>query len=347
MQRPGARCVALFVAFTCAAIDATARTVTDIANRTVELPEVVKRVADPWHANNAIVFMLGGADRIVATSNQAARQPWLKRLYPPIEAVPVAFSEAGDANIETLAAARPDVILMAYGGTPPRWLPKADALHIPVVLMPNTSLADLKTTALMTGQVLGGDSLQRASEFVRYFDANIARVERVTSAIPASERVKVLHTASNGVFSVDGRDTLVDDWIRVAGGVNAATVTGNIRTVSIEQILAWNPDVIIVGNATNDSGRRQILDDPRWREVKAVREGRVYTNPVGAYLWDRHSAESALQVLWAAKTLYPSRFADLDIERETREFYARFFRYALSPAELRSILEATPPPFHP
>jgi iron complex transport system substrate-binding protein len=346
MRFPGAS-VALCAALAWAACDASARTITDIANRTVELPDVVRRVADPWHANNAMVLMLGGADRIVATSNQAARQPWLRRLYPPIASVPVAFTEAGDVNIETLASAHPDVILMAYGGTLPRWLPKADALHIPVVLMPNTSLADLKTTALMTGEVLGGDSVHLAQEYVRYFDANIALVQRVISAIPASERVKVLHTASNGIFSVDGRDTLVDDWIRVAGGINAATITGNIRTVGIEQILAWNPDVIIVGNATSDSGRRQILEDPRWREVKAVREGRVYTNPVGAYLWDRHSAESALQVLWAAKTLYPSRFPELDIEKETREFYARFFRYALSPAELRSILEATPPPFHP
>ena len=209
--------------------------------------------------------------------------------------------------------------------------------------MPNTSLADLKATALMTGDVLGGDCARIAREFVRYFDANIARVEHVTSAIPQAERVKVLHTASNGIFSVDGRDTLVDDWIRVAGGVNAATVAGNIRTVGIEQILAWNPDVIIVGSSTGDSGRREILEDPRWRGVKAVKEGRVYTNPVGAYLWDRHSAESALQILWAAKTLYPARFTDLDIGKETREFYARFFNHSLSPVELRSILEAPPP----
>jgi iron complex transport system substrate-binding protein len=326
------------------AASAGARTITDIAGRTVDLPQVVNRVADPWHANNAMVLMLGGADKIVATSNQAARQPWLRRLYPRIADVPVAFTEAGDANIETLAAARPDVVLMAYGGGAlPRWIAKTDSLHIPVVLMPNTSLADLKVTALMTGDVLGGESARTAREFVRYFDANIARVERVTSTIAPAERLKVLHTASNGIFSVDGRDTLVDDWIRVAGGVNAATITGNIRTVGIEQILAWNPDVIIVGSSTNDSGRRQILDDPRWREVKAVKEGRVYTNPVGAYLWDRHSAESSLQVLWAAKTLYPARFPDIDMEKETRDFYARFFHYSLTPAELRSILDAVPP----
>ena len=72
--------------------------------------------------------------------------------------------------------------------------------------------------------------------------------------------------------------------------------------------------------------------------------GRVYVNPTGAYLWDRHSAEAALQVLWAAKTLYPALFPDLDIARETRNFYRRFFHHELTEADLRSLLEATPPP---
>lgn len=326
-----------------AATHAYARTITDIAGRVVEIPEVVNRVADPWHANNAMVLMLGGAGKLVATSWQAARQPWLRRLYPRIDEVPVAFDAAGDVNIETLAAAHPDVVLMAYGGTLPRWLSQADALGIPVVMMPNASLADLKVTVRMTGEVLGGDAVRIAREYVSYFDANIARIERVTSSIRVDRRARVLHTASNGIFSIDGRDTLVDDWIRAAGGVNAATVTGNIRTVGIEQILAWNPDVIIVGSAPNEASRRQILDDPRWREVKAVRDGRVYVNPTGAYLWDRHSAEAALQVLWAAKTLYPERFEDIDIEKETRNFYSRFFHHELTAAEFHSIMSATPP----
>ena len=82
----------------------------------------------------------------------------------------------------------------------------------------------------------------------------------------------------------------------------------------MEQVAAWNPDVIIVGTAPNQQNRQAILDDPRWREIKAVREGKVFVNPSGAYLWDRHSAEAALQVLWAAKLLHPAT-----IRRSRRE----------------------------
>lgn len=320
-----------------------ARDIIDAAGRRVSLPAHVSRVADPWHANNAMVLMLGGADKLVATSAQAQNQPWLRRLYPRIVEVPAAFNAAGDVNVETLIGARPDVILMAYDGTLPKWAAALEAYHIPMVLMPNTSLDGLKTTARMTGEVLGERESLTAADYVRYFDANIRRVMTVTRALAPRERPTVLHTASAGILTVDGRQTVIDDWITVAGGTNAADVVGNGRPVTMEQVAAWNPDVIIVGTAPNPQSKRAILTDPRWRQITAVREGRVYANPSGAYLWDRHSAEAALQVLWAAKTLHPAQFVDLDLRKETKDFYARYFHYSLTEPELNSILNSTPP----
>jgi iron complex transport system substrate-binding protein len=320
------------------------RQLTDAAGRVVTIPAHVTRVADPWHANNAMVLMLGGADKLVATTAQAQRQPWLQKLFPRIEQVAAAFDAADDVNLETLLGARPDVILTAYDGkTLPKWATAVESYHVPIVMMPNSSLEGLKTTARMTGEVLGPDESKIAAEFIRYFDANIQRVTAITGKLSASERPKVLHTASAGTLTVDGRQTVIDDWITIAGGVNAADVVGNGRPVTMEQVAAWNPDVIIVGSAPNPQNRQAILDDPRWRDIKAVRNGKVFVNPSGAYLWDRHSAEAALQVLWAAKTLHPTQFADLDVRKETRSFYAKFFHYTLTDEELDSILNSTPP----
>jgi iron complex transport system substrate-binding protein len=321
------------------------RQIIDAAGRRVTLPAQVARVADPWHANNALVLMLGGADKLVATTVQAQRQPWLARLYPRIAQVPAAFDAAGDVNLETLVGARPDVVLMAWdGGALPRWAAAADANRIPFVLMPNTSLEGLLATARLTGEVLGPAEAKTALEFIGVFQDNVRRVLDRTRQLPDSARPKVLHTASAGILTVDGRESVIDDWIRIAGGINAADVTGIGRPVTLEQVVAWNPDVIIVGSAPNPQNRQAILKDPRWQQVEAVRRGRVFSNPSGAYLWDRHSAEAALQVLWAAKTLHPDLFADIDIGRETRQFYARFFHYRLDDRELESILSSTPPP---
>jgi iron complex transport system substrate-binding protein len=319
------------------------RQITDAAGRIVTLPSTVNRVADPWPANNAMVLMLGGADKLVATSLQARNQPWLRRLYPRIAQVPAAFDAAGGVNVETLVGAQPDVVLMAYGGSLPHWMDAVDGYHVPVVMMPNSSLDGLKTTVRMTGEVLGEHESQVAAEYIRYFEDNIRRITQVTSKLPQSERPRVLHTATPGVLVVDGRESVIDDWINVAGGVNAADVVGLGRPVTMEQVAAWNPDVIIVGTAPNQQNRQAIFDDPRWRQIKAVREGKVFVNPSGAYLWDRHSAEAALQVLWAAKLLHPAQFADLDVNQETKRFYAKFFHHVLTDSELSSIMNATEP----
>jgi iron complex transport system substrate-binding protein len=319
------------------------RDVVDATGHAVTIPAQINRVADAWHANNAMVLMLGGADKIVATTVQAQRQPWLRRLYPRIDQVPAAFNAAGDLNIETLIGARPDVILMAYDGTLPKWSAAAEAYHVPVVMMPNTSLAGLKETARITAEVLGTSEVRIAADYVRYFDDNIRRVTDITGKLAPTQRPKVLHTASAGILTVDGHGTVIDDWIQVAGGINVADVNGNGRPVTLEQVAAWNPDVIIVGTAPNQQSRQAILDDPRWRQITAVKNGRVLVNPSGAYLWDRHSAEAALQVLWAAKALHPELFSTLDIKQETIRFYAKYFHHPLTDAEYNSILNATPP----
>src|SRR5580698_1968277 len=319
------------------------RDVVDATGRAVRIPAQVNRIADAWHANNAMVLMLGGAEKIVATTVQAQRQPWLRKLYPPIEQVPAAFNAAGDLNIETLIGTRPDVILMAYDGTLPKWSAAVEAYHVPIIMMPNTSLAGLKETARITGEVLGAREAAVAADYVRYFDQNIRSVTDITGKLSPRQRPKVLHTASAGILTVDGLGTVIDDWIRIAGGVNAADVNGNGRPVTLEQVAAWDPDVIIVGTAPNQQSRQAILDDPRWRQITAVKNGRVLVNPSGAYLWDRHSAEAALQVLWAAKQLHPELFRDLDIKRETVNFYSKYFHYTLTDADYLSIMNATPP----
>ena len=78
------------------------RTITDAAGRVVEIPYVVTRVADAWPANNGMVLMLGGADKLVGTVRQAQNQPWLRKLYPRIMDVPVVINASNDVNIETL-----------------------------------------------------------------------------------------------------------------------------------------------------------------------------------------------------------------------------------------------------
>ena len=340
-------CVSLLLACcsqSSAAATPKTRKITDAAGRVVEIPYQVNRVVDLWPANHGMVLLLGGADKLVGTVAMAQKQPWLQKLYPRIKSLPVVANIPNDVNIETLLSLHPDVILMSYAGGMPSWMDKVAAVHIPVVLMPAVTFDDIKATILLTGEVLGPKQAAAGRDFAKYYQDNIDRVRAVTAAIPKERRPKVLHSMQSGVLAIDGVDSLIDNWINIAGGTNAAfDVKGLGKIVTLEQVIKWNPDVIICGTAPNMANRRKIMTDPQWSGIKAVKNGQVYANPSGVYLWDRHSAEGALQILWAAKLLHPEKFRDLNLKKETVAFFGRFFHYKLTDRDFDSIMNAEAP----
>ena len=103
----------------------------------------------------------------------------------------------------------------------------------------------------------------------------------------------------------------------------------------MEQVLMWNPDLIIIDTGTPQS----LFDDPRWQPVRAVRQKRVYVQPIGVFIWDRPTAEAAvLHPLWLAKMAYPDRFSDVDLTAEVIRFYAKIMDFTLTPKLAEKIL---------
>lgn len=117
----------------------------------------------------------------------------------------------------------------------------------------------------------------------------------------------------------------------------------NLKNVSIEQIIASQPDYIIIGGSDAQKGVDAIKADAAWADVPAVKNGKIIKNPVGTFNWDRYSAEEALQILWAAKLFHPEKFTDVDLVKETREFYSTFYGYNLTEDEAQRIINGEGP----
>ena len=100
-------------------------------------------------------------------------------------------------------------------------------------------------------EVIGGDVPKIAEKFNEYFDGNLKRVQNEIGKIaPSYNKPKVLHIADGkNLFKVDGANTIIDEWIRVAGGQNAVQKAGNMLEINAEEIPNMNPDVIIIGRA--------------------------------------------------------------------------------------------------
>lgn len=319
----------------------TTRTITDMDGKTVTIPKDIKKVGATIGAVNQIILMLGSPEKVVATIPSMKKNPWYSKIYPKIADTATPFDTK--PNVEEVIAAKPDVIFSHVGNAATAESMKET--NIPVITLNISSPENLKKSVTMIGQVLGTKEEKKAKEFCDYYDNSVKKIENKTKSLSADKKVKVfLAGAAVGggmPLSTEGKDSIVTSWIEQAGGINVAAeggVVGIGKKVSMEDVIKWNPDVIIT--TTNDA-KKQILENSQWKDINAIKNSKVYVNPQGVYLWSVRSGEAALQPLWTAKTIHPDIFEDIDMNKETKNFYKTFYNYNLTDDEVNSILNPT------
>ena len=321
------------------------QTFTDNANTThTNIPDSIGRIADAWPAHNAIVTMLGAGDKIVATIVTPQMCPWLYKINPHIRQAAVVFSNntVAMSSIEELLKAKPDVVFTFVGN---KNIGVFRNLGVPIIELSLVDFPSLRECVLLTGKILGKAAFAKAEQYALYLDQVTQKIDERLKDVPAQQRPKVLHISNISTsFVVDGSGSMMDSWIRLAGGINVANeLQGPSKTVSSEQIIAWNPDIVIIGSTSSEIQASDFLNNPMFKNISATQSKRVYINPKGMFFWDRYSAEAILQVQWAAQIFYPDKFKEFDIEQETIAFYTRFFDYPLSKEEAKMIIKGVPP----
>jgi iron complex transport system substrate-binding protein len=316
------------------------RTITDMANMTVSVPVKIERVAvaQPWH--NGMLAMLGDGGKIVATTPAVQIIPWFRKLVPGISDIPGIFITDTTLNLEMLLKTKPDIVILPTGTD--ELAQKIRKTGIPVVQVSGGGddfFARLPECMLFTSKIMGENESVKATRYVAYLETKLQMLKSRALRIPDEQKLTVVHFSSvSPSLKVDGRNSIIDAWINIAGGINAASpdVEGAMKEISMEQLLKWNPDVIIIAGITQIINA--VKKDALWKKLKAMQNGRIYLNPKGVFLWDRGGPEEVLQIQWAAKTLYPENNADVNIKRETKSFYKTYFNYNLTDNEVMSIM---------
>ncbi|WP_298625937.1 ABC transporter substrate-binding protein [uncultured Senegalimassilia sp.] len=313
------------------------QTVTDMTGNQVEVPVNPTKYADGWFAHNEITIMLTGAEGLVATHCAPKDYQWMYRVCPSMSQATATFGN--DFNFEDLAALEPQVIFDSTDDL----RDKAAEVGIPLVNCMFKTFDEMKKSIELTAQVFGGDAPEIAKKYNAELEQVLADAKAKTDKLADSERVSVMHGNSVYTLTIDGTDTIIDDWIKAAGGKNAVTEStkGNASAkFTLEQVVAWNPDVIITGKADEVD---KILNDPNWASINAVKNKKVFVNPKGVFGWDRYGVEELLQIQWAAATLHPELFSDLDINAKVKDFYKTYLNYELTDSDVELILAAKNP----
>lgn len=297
-----------------AEIHATTLTCTDKLGRRVVLSLPVKRAI--FLISYELIPVLDIWDNVVGISRYAYQNDLIKAARPDIErSVPNAGSGM-DINIEALLKLRPEVVIT--------WAYKPEAIRfmeekgLKVISIYPETLSELYEVMRLHGRLFKKEG--RVEQAIARMEEIFKLVRERVSSIPPDQKKRVLWLGAKPT-SIAGAIGLTNDIFQMVGGANpgASFPQRNVE-VSIERIIGWDPEVVFIwGNARYHSS--DILNNPQWKPIKAVRERRVYKAPD----WSTWSPRLAPVALWMAKRTYPERFQDIDLERMTDDFYRKVF----------------------
>jgi iron complex transport system substrate-binding protein len=303
----------------------TSITVTDHLGRTVELPGPAQRVIGTHNPSmNMVVVLDGNGSRIAGFGSKDMSYGIYDVIAPEIETV-TQIGKGKELNIETVISVEPDLLII-----PARFqssIEQMDELNIPCIALDVEKFDSIKSALLLVGKAIGQE--ERAQTIVQFYDEMISKMDGIAKAAEEKPRVLMLSKSSPTAVSTDAM--LQNLMIETAGGTN---VTAGFQPdelwteVDIEQIIAWNPDVIYVPVYATYTVE-DILNDPQWASISAVKNKKVYRFPSTLEPWDYPVAASCLGLCWVTYNLHPEiySFEDLmeDVDRYYQFVYGRTF----------------------
>ncbi|MBU9845991.1 ABC transporter substrate-binding protein [Rahnella ecdela] len=325
------------------------RQITDQLGRQVTIPDNVDRVVVLQHQTLNLLVQLDATKDIVGVLNNWQKQlgSGYVRLAPELAKTP----EVGDltsVNLESVVALHPQVVFVT-NYAPQEMIDQISQAGIAVVAISlrddpkgeehkmNPVLPDedkAYTEGLKKGIALIGEVVnhqKQAQELIDYTFSERKLTAGRLKDIPPEQRIRTY--MANPDLTTYGSGKYTGLMMSHAGAMNvaAATVKG-FKQVAMEQVIAWDPQVIFVQDRYPEVVG-QINSDPKWQSIDAVKNHRVYLMPEYAKAWGYPMPEAlAIGELWMAKKLYPQKFADIDMQEQANAYYQRFYRTNFKPA---------------
>lgn len=331
------------------------RVVADMAGRSVEIPREIGAVYSTGEPGVVALYTLcpeklvGWCDKPMGRSVE-----YIESAYMALPELGLMQGNNSTANREEIIARGTDLVLL-MANPDESAVRSADRIQanmgIPVIVA-DYGLQKLPDTYRFLGGILGVKA--RAEELAAYCEAALKTASENAARVPADKRLRFYYAQGGRGMQTAPAGSSHTEVVEFAGGINVVNLAGNAegrQSVNMEQILAWNPQVVLLSNKTGDAGNPGVRNAPSlaegqqmWNMVEAVKTGRVYSTPNMPYNWldMPPSANRAIGLLWIGNLFYPEYF-NLDIREEVRGYYALFYRKELSPGHLDTLLENAVP----
>lgn len=321
-------------------------TAIDMTGRTVHVPGEINTVLATSPPVTNIIYMLA-PDKLGGWNSNLTddSKKYMPEKYQNLTIVGGWFGTY-TGNPETFIAANPSLILDDVSLN--KNSSSAEQINNMQSKMGSISVLGVLSSANVTnytpsiqfiGKILGEE--QHADKLISFYNNVTKTVNSTVSTIPENEKVRVYYAEGPAGLQTDPSGSQHSQLIDLCGGINVAQVAVKqgmgMSSVSMEQVLAWNPEIII----TNDKQfYNSIYSNSSWKDVKAVQDKKVYLAPTSPIGWfDRPpGVNTIIGIPWTAKALYPDKFKNLDMTSLTKEFYSEFYHYNLTDSDVSSLL---------
>jgi iron complex transport system substrate-binding protein len=345
--RSGLLCLASVTFLVAAITGATAvhasQLVVDSAGRRVEIPDHIQRVQAAGPPASVLLVMLA-PEKLIGWVRKP-RDAELTYLPPVVRNLPEVgrLTGRGDtANVEAVIADKPDMII-DFGSVTPTYVSLADRVQsqtgIPYLLI-DGHFGNTAAALRLAGKLLGVES--RAETLAHRTEEILREIDRVVASVPAERHPRVYFARQPTGLESGNRGSINTEIIERAGGINVVEggrEGGGLVTVSMEQVLAWNPDTIVTTDAKFFD---TVGTATTWSQTDAVRKHRVFLSPTLPYGWvdAPPSLNRLIGLEWLARLFFPDQFSE-NIRTLAKEFYKEFYQVDLSEADLDHLLANT------
>lgn len=317
------------------------RIIKDINGDEVTIPANPARIV--CRSGNGTSFLIGMeyADRLVGTADYVLPNPWVDFFAPNVSNI---AKFKWQPSAEELYATNADLIMFPDGEITANLRESG----LTAVCYKQYNEEEMLESVELLKEIFSEDENAQSylTEWKNYYDEIISYIAEKIKDVPMSERpvVHYVYAASNkGVTRTVGGGGIYETWAEHSGAILATKdyPVENER-VSEEELLAINPDFIMIGGMSEHIVAEELLQNEAWSNADAIKNGNVYTMPIAVIPWDMYGVEYPLWILWTAKILYPE-LIDKDMVEETREFYKQFFDVELSDTQINYILSGKGP----
>jgi iron complex transport system substrate-binding protein len=319
------------------------RAMTDATGRRLELPERVERIYAAGPPASLLVFAVA-PDKLIGWTSawREAERPFIAKQYADLPTLGRLTGRGNTANVEVVLRAKPDVIV-DYGTVNPTVASLAERVQqqtgIPYLLL-DGDFDKMAQAVAQIGAIAGVE--QQAAEWARYIRETLAFINERVATVPRERRPRVYYGRGPLGLTTGRAGSINVESIEQLGAVNVAAAMGRggLAQVSVEQVLLWNPDVVITIDPNFYAAARV---HPLWRALPAIEAGRIYLAPNVPFGWIDFppSINRLIGLRWLARVLYPQVFPE-NLRPAVRDFYTRCYHQAPTDAQLDELLRHTP-----